>query len=296
MRGRYAAQARMSQLSDGASSPRILISGLFLIELVWLVVGGGLYGLIHDGLLQNGTSVQAILSLLSTVVLWLVVAVVLRRMQGRSWRSFIAPFETASFDFFSVVWWSGGIMLTLTLLGILPFLDQASFARPLWQWLLVLPFALVAVFIQTTGEELYFRGFLQSTLAARFDSPWVWAVLPSLAFGLVHIPNASHPAEAVQIVIYITAFGFFAADLTARTGTLGAAMAFHFTHNIMVFTIFTYDTSPEAGLALWLFADPAAGLAPDEAPSFDAVMAAQTLYMLMELTIFWLAARVAVRA
>jgi len=297
MKGAYAPQARMSSLTDQQSSNETLVLGLLFIELTWWIMGGFAFNLVYSGLLGPGTALETIASLFGTVVMWIAVGVAMRYLQGRRWQELILPLDISMSDFFAVLRWMGGLMLALSVLSILPFLSETTYTRPLWQWFLILPFALVATFVQTTGEELYFRGFLQSTLAARFRSPIVWAVLPSIAFGLIHIPNAAGFAEAVQIVIYTGIFGFFAADLTARTGTLGAAMGFHFAHNAVIFCIYAFEGSVESALALWVFAEPAAyGSSAGAAPLLDPIMIVDTVFLVSELTILWLAARVAVRA
>ena len=85
--------------------------------------------------------------------------------------------------------------------------------------------------IQTGTEELLFRGYLQQQLAARFPAAWVWMGVPSLAFGMLHFSTEQYGASAWFVVIWAVCFGLAAADLTARTGNLGAAIGMHFANN-----------------------------------------------------------------
>lgn len=298
MTGPYAAQARMSDLSDAQSRTEVLVMGLFFIEMAWWIAGSVVFNIVYSGIFTSGSALEAIVSLMGTLVIWIAVGLTMRFLQGRRWLELILPVDIAMQDFVGVLRWTGGLMLAMSLLSVLPYLSEAETTRPLWQWLLILPFALAATLIQTGGEEVYFRGFLQSTLAARFSSPMVWAVLPSIAFGLSHIPNADTTAEAVQIVIYTGMFGFFAADLTARTGTLGAAMAFHFVHNAIIFCLYGFAGELESPLALWVFAAPEGYNAEGGAPEmvFDPVMMLDTAFLLAELSLLWLAARIGIRA
>ena len=294
----YAAQRRMSNLTEAQSRNEVVVMGLLFVEMVWWIGGSFVFNLVYSGMLRQGSATEAIASLLGTLVMWIAVGLAMRYLQGRRWQELIVPLDTAMGDFIAVVRWMGGLMLAMTLLSVLPFLSEASYTRPLWQWLLILPFALVGTFVQTSAEEVYFRGFLQSTLAARFRSPLVWAVLPSVAFGLSHVFNAETGAEQIQIVFYTGVFGFFAADLTARTGTLGAAMGFHFAHNAVIFCIYGFEGSLDAPLALWLFAEPEPyGASHGEAgPALSPIMLADTAFLLLQLALLWLAARVAIRA
>ena len=116
-------------------------------------------------------------------------------------------------------------------------------------WLWLAPFGLLGLLIQTGTEELVFRGYIQQQLAARFTSPIAWMILPSLLFGLAHYDPVTL-GDNWWIVIAATAlFGMAAADLTAKTGSLGAAWGFHFVNNIVAIMILATD-GPLTGLAL----------------------------------------------
>lgn len=117
-------------------------------------------------------------------------------------------------------------------------------------WLGLLPLALLGLLIQTGAEELLFRGYLQQQLAARFASPLVWLILPSIAFGLVHY-DAQSAGSSVWIVVGAAAlFGLIAADLTAHTGSIGAAWGFHFANNTLAVLVISTQGSL-TGLALY---------------------------------------------
>lgn len=117
-------------------------------------------------------------------------------------------------------------------------------------WLSFLPMALVGVFLQTGAEELFFRGYLQQQLAARFASPLIWMVLPSVVFASAHYNPAVAGGNALYIVAATGLFGILAADLTAKTGSIGAAWGFHFANNVVAILIVALD-GPLSGLALY---------------------------------------------
>jgi membrane protease YdiL (CAAX protease family) len=100
-------------------------------------------------------------------------------------------------------------------------------------WAKHLIWAVPLLFIQTTSEELVFRGYFQQQLAARFKNPFIWMVLPSLVFGLGHYDDTIDPTLALLIVFATTLFGVIAADLTRVTGSLAAAMGLHFANNFV---------------------------------------------------------------
>jgi len=112
---------------------------------------------------------------------------------------------------------------------------------PWTTWLAVLPLTLLGLVVQTGAEEVLFRGYLQSQLAARFRSPLLWLVLPSLVFGIVHLDPATGGDNTWLIVGAASIFGLLAADLTARTGSIGAAWGFHFANNTMAIALLSTD-------------------------------------------------------
>jgi membrane protease YdiL (CAAX protease family) len=126
-------------------------------------------------------------------------------------------------------------------------------------WASFLPLALVGILVQTGAEELLFRGYIQSQLAARFAQPLIWMVLPSALFALLHYQPGVMGDNAWIVVAAVFLFALCAADLTARTGTIGAAWGFHFANNAVAILFVALD-GPLSGLALYTL--PMSGL-PD---------------------------------
>lgn len=106
---------------------------------------------------------------------------------------------------------------------------------PAWAGILI--WAIPLLFIQTTAEEMVFRGYLQQQLAARFRHPFIWMGIPSVLFGLAHLNPGLEPITAVLIVLATGTFGLVAADITRLTGSLGAAMGFHFANNFLAILV-----------------------------------------------------------
>ncbi|MEM9317649.1 MAG: hypothetical protein AAGA70_01425 [Pseudomonadota bacterium] len=100
----------------------------------------------------------------------------------------------------------------------------------------------------------------------------------------------------MQTPIHTGVFGFFAADLTARSGTLGAAMGFHFAHNECLFCIYGFDGGSKTPLAFWVFALPEPDQADAGAVGFNPAALVDTALLLVHLVLVWLAACVAIRA
>ena len=150
-------------------------------------------------------------------------------MMRRGLFSLIGPRGPALGNFLRVALPLTGLWLILMPLSVMS--GSVTPHLTLWQQLPWLPLALLGLVLQTGTEELIFRGYLQQQLAARFRSPLVWMVLPALVFGLAHYSAQQYGAVAWLVVAWSALFGLAAADLTARTGNLGAAVGLHFANN-----------------------------------------------------------------
>ena len=116
----------------------------------------------------------------------------------------------------------------------------------LLQWLLfVIPIAALA-FVQTSSEELLFRGYLPRGLAKRFRSPLVWGLLPTLLFASLHWSPASSPAINACIMATIGAFALLLMLLVYATGNLGAAFGAHLGNNITGLLLISHQESYNA--------------------------------------------------
>ncbi|MFD0982397.1 CPBP family intramembrane glutamic endopeptidase [Tropicimonas aquimaris] len=158
--------------------------------------------------------------------------------------------------------WTEGFLTALAMLvpvyavmiGLGFLVDAPVPGLPLAEWLRFLPFALVMIFIQIGAEELVFRGYLQQQLAARFAARWIWMGLPAVLFAALHwspVAGANMPLVLLSALV----FGLLAADLTEKTGSLGAAMGLHFGNNAVgILGVATANTI--TGLALYVTAEP----------------------------------------
>lgn len=215
-----------------------------------------------------------------TLVLAALFAVV-RLWHGRALGTIFGPGTTR--DFARVVvpllGVSAGIFaLSMGDEALIPGLDAAV-------WLRLLPFACLALLIQVTAEEAVFRGYLLQQLGARFRARWAWLVLPSVIFGALHYDPATYGAYALPIVALTTLYGLALADLTARTGNLGPAIALHFANNFSALLLMSLQ-EPDPVLS---------GLALYQWPMDDEVMRIMLLTDPLMTLIFWLVARLRLR-
>ncbi|MGK7651264.1 CPBP family intramembrane glutamic endopeptidase [Roseovarius sp. B08] len=208
-----------------------------------------------------------------------------RTVHNRTLPSFIGDPGRARHHFGRVCLYMVGLHVALSLLlPATPDLVPETNLNPSL-WLSFLPLALPALLIQTGAEELVFRGYLQSQLAARFASPRVWLIVPSILFGLLHHDPIMNGDATWLIVGWATLFGIAAADLTARTGTIGAALGLHFVNNFFAILVVAPENNLD-GLALYTY--------PFALGDTDTLWVWAPLDLML-LLVSWLTARLALR-
>lgn len=118
------------------------------------------------------------------------------------------------------------------------------------KFLLVFPLLFVLTLVQSGAEELIFRGYLLQQLALRFDSWIIWALLPSLFFGLLHYDSDLSLIGRLLYIYSTTIFGLVACVLVWLCGSLWPAIGMHFTNNIYAFSFIGVEDYFE-GTQLW---------------------------------------------
>lgn len=242
------------------------VLGIFLVFAIFLVVTLSLglatafigeyiepglgNNLMHE--VQEGRTIFATFAMLGLIAsmipsLWLI----LRFLHKRPLHTLLGPTGRINWRL-----WKGAATVILILAAIdattTYFSADLVQQMPLIKWLSWLAPALFVLFLQTTAEEMVFRGYLQQQLAARFQSRWIWWVLPSAIFGIAHFNPAQFGANAWVVVAITTLMGLILADVTARFGSLSPAMGLHFANNLVVM-LFMNTPGQLSGMSLYLY-------------------------------------------
>ncbi|KIC10622.1 CAAX protease [Leisingera sp. ANG-M1] len=295
MQHRHSYRAHEALVRFARQQPELwrLLLGLVLVAAVSLAMTAALQtavaGLFPGAWLQglaDGSTPGAMLVLLgSFAFLSLGVAMAARLFHHRSFATVTGHLRPLAWQFTQVSICLLG--LTVLLIALPPYSMGPPMTPnlPFWTWLGILPLSIAAVLVQTGSEEILFRGYIQQALAARFRHPAVWLLAPSVLFALGHYLPSEAGENALLITIWAGTFGLLMADLTARAGTLGPAMAVHFFNNVTALLLFASPTSLN-GLALYLI--------PFDMADVQALrpwMAVDFALMLVS----WLTARLAIR-
>ncbi|NVO26373.1 CPBP family intramembrane metalloprotease [Donghicola sp. C2-DW-16] len=266
----------------------MLVAGYGIMSTYWAFVqtiaGGQAPALLQDA--EEGASpIGMILLLIGFGSMAAGLALSTQHIHKRAFASLFGPTDLAWAQFKQVALPVAGISL---LIAILPPWGGTHELQPhltLGTWLTLLPLSLLAVGIQVATEEVVFRGYLQQHLSVINRDPRVWIGLPALLFALGHYSPATAGPNAVPLALWAGAFALAMADLTARSGTLGPAIAVHFVNNVFAMVIISYQ-GDLSGLALFTL--------PMSMDDAEPVRAALPVDIMM-LLVTWLAARLALR-
>lgn len=230
--------------------------------------------------MATGSTPQGLLTLLASFApLALAVIFVTRALHGRRAGGLFGP--GAARDFGRALWPLGALLVVMLPLELM---DGDVFrATPPGTVLMWLPLALPLLMVQIGAEELLFRGYLLQQIAARIANPIAWMLLPSALFGALHYAPADFGPNAIWPVLWAFAFGCLCADLTARAGNLGPALALHLVTNLSSMLIVGLYGNLD-GLSLYTLVintRDAAALGPYLAVDFVAMLAAWAAVRLM---------------
>ena len=291
--GAYAAHEMLVRPARARPELWRLVAGLVLATVLAFAMTAGFHAVLGNLLprdvaadLASGRTPAGLLLLLGGFVfVALGVMVAAQLLQGRDPLGMIGPVRVAARQFLAV-------FRLLVLIGAAILLLPPYDVGPPMQanldpvtWVMLLPVSLLAVLVQTGTEELLFRGYFQQSLAARFRSPIIWMGVPSIVFALGHYVPAQAGENALLIAAWAGAFGLLMADLTARAGTLGPAIAVHMFNNCVAI-LFVSMPDGLSGLSLYLM--------PFEMSDTGVLRLWLGVDFAMML-ICWLAARIAIR-
>ena len=103
--------------------------------------------------------------------------------------------------------------------------------------LLIIGFILIP--IQTSLEELLFRGYLFQGFSLYFKRPWIGLVITSFIFGCLHIFNPEVQKLGLGILIYYIGTGLFLGIITLMDQGIELALGFHAANNLITALLVT---------------------------------------------------------
>jgi membrane protease YdiL (CAAX protease family) len=140
---------------------------------------------------------------------------------------------------------TGLINIVAEFLDLTKLLSSANFLSGLSDvgWLTMAAALLVIAVGAGVGEELLFRGYIQSRLTTRLGAGWS-VVITSMLFSFAHLNLVQSPFALV--------LGLYLGRLTVRAGTIWPAILAHIANNAMALFLvrFGIDNAPTR---IWLY-------------------------------------------
>ncbi|UVC16387.1 CPBP family intramembrane glutamic endopeptidase [Mesorhizobium onobrychidis] len=225
-----------------ATTIAVLFGGAYLF-VIWQASSGAP---IEGGAVQNFMASPAgiLAALASFAGIWLGLWAAMRWVHREPLMALIGTSRRVSRSgFFRGL---AAVLLTSLLSEILLYLLQPDIARGaigLSSWLLFLIPIAVLTLLQTSSEEVLFRGYLLRGLANRFQNPFIWALLPALLFTSMHWSPSSTAAINACVLASIAAFALLLTLVVYATGNLGAAFGAHLGNNLTGFLLISHQQS-----------------------------------------------------
>lgn len=240
----------------GKNGPLRWIGGTLLILFLWLILGsfatlpflfiGGMNFLTADISTTDPFWLYLGVSA-SFPFIWLGVWLAVRVIQQRPFRTLITSLPKFGWKRFAqgfVVWLVLGIIAQLAEFVLHPERAQLTFDAA--RWFAFLPFVLVLTPIQTSAEELLFRGYWLQGLGRLFKNPYILCLLSGILFALPHMFNpevTNNPSQGLLLFLNYFLTGAVFTIYTLRDNRLELALGAHMSNNLFAATVVNYKDS-----------------------------------------------------
>lgn len=224
-----------------------LVLGEFIGSIPYLLLSGGDMEAINQGRAPaNGLSNNwnFLLMMLPQVGGFLFLYDYIRRVHKRPFLSVITPFKKLNYNKFLYAF---GIWLLILVVWELAFyagnpgnyILQFDCSRFIVLLLLSVPLLL----IQTSYEELTFRGYAMQWLGRYMPYRIFPLLITGFGFGLMHMANPEVEAFGPLVMIDYIAIGLTLGLVSLLSDSLEFAMGLHFANNLFAALFISYDSS-----------------------------------------------------
>lgn len=174
------------------------------------------------------------LLLLSFVASFIALYLMIKYLHKRPFKSLITT--AAAINWSKIVYAFGFWMLATTVLEVIAYLLNPELYTFQFELMQFLPLLLMAIFIlpiQTSFEELMFRGYLMQGIGSLTVHRWIPLVVTSILFGLMHSMNPEIAEFGFGLMMtYYIGVGLFLGIITLLDNSLELALGIHAATNI----------------------------------------------------------------
>ena len=165
---------------------------------------------------------------------------VVTRLHQRSFISLITPRDRVDYNkiLFSFFLWGTVSALMVIFDYMMSPQDYDWNFKPL-TFLILLFVSVVMIPLQTSTEELIFRGYLMQGFGVLFKNRWMPLLITSILFGLLHIWNPEIDKLGIHLIWYYIGTGLFLGVITLMDEGLELALGFHAANNLVTALLVT---------------------------------------------------------
>ena len=165
---------------------------------------------------------------------------VLTRLHQRSFLSLITSRDRVDYNkiLFSFFLWGTVSALMVIFDYMMSPQDYDWNFKPL-TFLILLFVSVVMIPLQTSTEELIFRGYLMQGFGVLFKNRWMPLLITSILFGLLHIWNPEIDKLGIHLIWYYIGTGLFLGVITLMDEGLELALGFHAANNLVTALLVT---------------------------------------------------------
>jgi hypothetical protein len=212
------------------------------ILLVWMAFHGQLPAGSTGGVLSGMATLVGFFALMLASVFFMGgIYLAMRFIHRRPLLTLVTPARSLAwrrlFQGFGV-WF--GLVALMSLVEALVYPGRYVWTLNLSRFLPFLFLALIFIPIQTSAEELFFRGYILQEFGLRQQNIWVLSSISGLIFGLPHLLNPEATVNYPLLGLYYFTFGFCLAFITLREGKLELALGAHAANNLFSVIIANY--------------------------------------------------------
>ena len=159
---------------------------------------------------------------------------VVTRLHQRSFISLITPRDQVDYNkiLFSFFLWGTVSALMVIFDYIMSPEDYVWNFKPL-TFLILLLISVVMIPLQTSMEELIFRGYLMQGFGVLFKNRLMPLLITSILFGFLHIWNPEIDKLGIHLIWYYIGTGLFLGVITLMDEGLELALGFHAANNLV---------------------------------------------------------------
>ncbi len=222
---------------------RYLLS-IFMILIAWLVLGAIPYAFLFLFKLSSQPLISYIGISFSFICLMASLLFSVRFVHKRNPISLITGEVRVSFK---KIWLAAGMWTIIVVITtIIDSLVHPGSYEFTFKWAEWVPFSLAAIIltpIQTSAEELLFRGYFLQGLGLLTKRKWILIFISGLIFAVPHFLNPEMKNGFVLMALFYFSFGAILTMITLKSNRLEYALGIHAANNLITVLVANYKDS-----------------------------------------------------